>query len=61
MTTLAHMFKAKIVRPQNENMTELTSDLYQELLTYKTQDNDYFRQPIDLFTYKMKRDNIKAA
>ncbi|WP_269623431.1 hypothetical protein [Prochlorococcus marinus] len=61
MTTFAQMFRPKIIARDNKKMAELTSDLYKELLRYKTQDNNYFRQPIDLFNYKMKLNNTKAA
>ncbi len=45
---------------QNENMAELTPELYKELLRYSFQQNSYFTQPIDLSNYREGKYN-KAA
>lgn len=42
-------------------MAELAPDLYKELLKYKTQESNYFRQTIDLSIHKGNRHQSKAA
>ena len=47
MSTLARMFRPKIIDSQSAKMNELTPDLYKELLRYKSHDHNYYLQPID--------------
>ncbi len=37
---------------RHDKMPELSSNLYTELLRYKTQEMNYFPQPIDLSNYR---------
>ena len=36
----------------SNKMTELSTELYEEILRYKTQETSYFSQPIDLSKYR---------
>ncbi|KGG10292.1 hypothetical protein EV11_1710 [Prochlorococcus sp. SS52] len=42
-------------------MAELTPELYQELIRYKTEDKSYFRQPIDLSSFRQNNQVSEAA
>ena len=61
MSTLARIFMPKIIQSDSKKMTELTPDLYKELLRYKTQANHYYRQPIDLSNYRAGLNESEAA
>ncbi len=54
-------FKSQVIRGcYSDKMAELTPDLYQELIKYKTEGKSYFRQPIDLSSY-LEEDKLRKA
>ena len=61
MSTLARMFRPKIIHSDSAKMKKLTPDLYQELLRYKRHDQDYFLQPIDFSCASSLSYNQKVA
>ncbi len=61
MSIFFNVFKPKAIDYNGEKMAELTPDLYQELLRYKIQDENYFHQPIDLSTYRRRKQTKEVA
>ena len=55
-------FKPRIIGSCDiEKMAELTPEVYQEVIRYKTEDKSYFRQPIDLSSFRANNQVSEAA